>query len=424
MNDSWNIIIVGAGSAGLRVGIELVKQFPSIRCCILEKYGYVGGRVFTYHKKIPGIGNISWESGAGRIYQHHKKVLTLLQSYRLHTLPIHSEANYLPISDVIPSENHFSDLISVYLEPLRLLDPAVLAQHTLDELLCKTIGPQAAKHFYVQFPYFSEIHCLRADMALESFHSEMSSNKGFFICKEGLSSLTDAMHQEFISLGGKVILHTSLKRVGYRHGLQELHCTTENGPITYSTPIAVLALHHAALKEIDGVRTYDVLRHLEMQPLLRMYAIFPTKHNKSWFLHIPHTVTDSPIRYIIPIDPARGIIMISYTDGADTKHWMKHDNNEMRVMKEIRRLFPDRVIPDPIYFKEHPWSKGCTYWKPGAYDVQEASRESLYPMPHTYPGLFMCGESFAVHQCWMESALDQADKLLKHPDFCKCVSDQ
>jgi hypothetical protein len=96
----------------------------------------------------------------------------------------------------------------------------------------------------------------------------------------------------------------------------------------------------------------------------------------------------------------------------------------MRVMKEIRRLFPDLVIPDPIYFKEHAWREGCTYWRPGTYNVQEASQQSLHPMPEKSPGLFMCGESFAEHQCWMESAIDQADKLLAHPHFCKCVSDQ
>ena len=42
-------------------------------------------------------------------------------------------------------------------------------------------------------------------------------------------------------------------------------------------------------------------------------------------------------------------------------------------------------------------------------------------MPEKFPGLFMCGESFAEHPCWMESALDQADKLLKNPHFKKGI---
>ena len=423
MNDSYDLIIVGAGLAGLRVGIETLKKSPHIRCCILEKYGYVGGRVFTFHKYVPGVGKIAWESGAGRISKNHNKILSIMKSYDLHTVPIPSENNFISTSDLLPKDDQFSKLIQVYLDPLRKLDPAILAHHTLQELLFKTIGPHAAKHFYVQFPYFSEIHSLRADSALESFHSEMSSYDGFFVCKEGLSSITDAMHKEFTSLGGTVIMHTTLERITRNGDLQVLHCTTDDKPIIYVAPAVVLALHHAALKQIDGVRTYEVLNYLEMQPLLRMYAIFPTKKGVSWFSTMPLTITDSPIRFIIPVDPSRGIVMISYTDGDDTKHWMKHSGkNEKPVMKEIRRLFPDKVIPDPIYFKEHPWYKGCTYWLPGPYDVKEASQQSLHPMPKKFPGLFMCGESFAENQCWMESALDQADKLLKHPAFQTCMT--
>jgi hypothetical protein len=82
------------------------------------------------------------------------------------------------------------------------------------------------------------------------------------------------------------------------------------------------------------------------------------------------------------------------------------------VMKEIRRLLPDRSIPDPLFFKLHYWDSGCTYWLPGKYDILEESASSLHPLKAEIPGLFMCGESFAVSQCWMESALTQADALL------------
>jgi len=54
---------------------------------------------------------------------------------------------------------------------------------------------------------------------------------------------------------------------------------------------------------------------------------------------------------------------------------------------------------------------------PGNYDVEDESNKSLNPMPNYMPNLFMCSESFAVHQCWMESALEQADKLLANYKF-------
>jgi hypothetical protein len=120
--------------------------------------------------------------------------------------------------------------------------------------------------------------------------------------------------------------------------------------------------------------------------------------------------------------------MISYTDGKDAKFWFKQgegksgeENVKDLVMTEIRRLFPDRTVPDPIFFKQHPWFDGCTYWLPGEYNVEEESNKSLRPLPSTIPNLFMTGESFAVKQCWIESAITQSDKLLDNKEFLRCL---
>ena len=95
--------------------------------------------------------------------------------------------------------------------------------------------------------------------------------------------------------------------------------------------------------------------------------------------------------------------MISYTDGDDARYWKKKD--QVAVMKELRKIVD---VPDPIFFKKEYWADGCTYWLPGKYNVEEESEKSL----QIGENVFVCGESYAVHQCWIESALDQADKLL------------
>jgi monoamine oxidase len=434
MSSVHDLIIVGGGAAGLRVGIEALKAKPTLHCCILEKYGYIGGRIVTFRKDIPKVGEVQWENGAGRISFSHKKVLKLFHEYKLTLIPISGDTDYIndsTHSNKIPyiTGNKFSNLIDFYLGPIKMLDHNILATHTLKELLDKTVGSGNAKHFYEQFPYYAEIHTLRADLALESFQNEMKTNDNFGVCKEGLSALTDAMTTEFISRGGKIIMDTDLYSITNNPDRSiTLDCRVRNTTkkTSYTTKVVVLALHHAALKHIDGVNKLSVLKHLTMMPLLRIYAVFPTRRGISWFSGLNKTVTNSVIRYIIPIDPTRGIVMISYTDGLDAKWWIKqdesaaeHGNDNVKdlVMTEIRKLFPDRTVPDPIFFKQHPWYEGCTYWLPGSYDVEEESRKSLRPRPNSIPNLFMCGESFAVKQCWIESALDQADKLLESPKF-------
>ena len=433
MEPSYDLIIVGGGVAGLRVGIEALKTNPTLRCCILEKYGYIGGRVVTFRKDIPKVGKVQWEIGAGRISTSHKKILSLFRQYGLNFIPLSDDVDYINEPsrfDTYPhiESNRFTNLIPFYILPLLRLPKEELAGHTLEQLLNKTFGGGTAKHFYEQFPYWAEIHTLRADLAIESFQKEMGTYNGFGVCKEGLSSLTDSMMAEFIGLGGTIHMDIELCKVVSNPDIS-LECKIRDTQrsVVFTSKTAVLALHHSALREIDGVNRMPVLKKLTMMPLVRIYAVFPSRGGVSWLSGLNKIVTNSPVRYIIPVDARRGIVMISYTDGKDAMWWIKQnelggDNNvKDLIMSEIRKLFPDRVIPDPIFFKQHPWYDGCTYWLPGDYDVKKESKKSLHPLPKEIPNLFMCGESFAVKQCWIESALEQADKLCALTAFKECI---
>ena len=188
-------------------------------------------------------------------------------------------------------------------------------------------------------------------------------------------------------------------------------CIRDRG--TYDASTAVLTMPCDSLKKILSL---PVLKHLGMEPLVRIYAVFPLQNGNAWFQE-QKIVTDGPLRYVIPMNPKQGSIMISYTEGPDSEQWSRLEQADLTkvLMKEVRRLFPTLVIPEPILVKRYPWSEGCSYWLPGDYHVEEASHASLQPNPQV--PLFLAGESFAVKQCWMESALLQADQLLALPAF-------
>lgn len=159
-----------------------------------------------------------------------------------------------------------------------------------------------------------------------------------------------------------------------------------------------------------------------MEPLHRIYAVFPkSKDGTIWFDGLGKFVTPTPIRYFIPINPEKGITMISYTDGEDTKVWTdlaygadpKNETLGFLLTQECRRLFPEKDIPYPIFLKSHPWDSGCSYWLPGQYNVKEASKESLQPFGSLIPNVYVCGESFSLRQAWMEGALENTRDLLR-----------
>jgi phytoene dehydrogenase-like protein len=268
---SYDVVIVGAGIAGLRTGIWLLEH--GIRCVILEKYNYIGGRVVTYHKRIPGVGKVQWENGAGRISTRHTKVLGLLKHYGLHTYPISGETGYMSEPGVL-QPNRFSALCSIFIDPLRQLPADVLQTHTLRQVSEMVFGSEKTREFYSQFPYFSEVHTSRADCALSAFSKEMGSMDGFVGCAEGLSALIDGMVAEFKKLGGVIELNQEVVSVLS----PVVRC--KNG--TFFAPVCVMALHSEAMKQIRGVSHLPVLQRLVMNPLLRMYAVFPVKKGKAW----------------------------------------------------------------------------------------------------------------------------------------------
>ena len=403
---AYDMIIVGAGLAGLRVGLETLRKKPSTRICIVEQYGAAGGRMYTARQ--------GWEIGAGRIATTHTKVLDLIRHYGLHTVPISNRGGY-QVTDRGIVNSLFDSLITTWIQPLTSLSPETLGHHTLYQLLTKIHGPTSTRSFAPLFPYWSELHTLRADLAIQSFQAEFGSKAAFVGCVEGLQTIAKRMAADFVDLGGHIKFNTTVTAV--RDGTVFV-----KGGASLTAPRIVLALHADALRKFSP--KIPALRHLKMEPLVRMYAVFPKPfHGQGrpgkpvWYKDLPRLVTPGPLRYIIP---TKNAIMISYTDGADAAYWIKKPKGaaQREVMAAIRALLPTYSIPDPTEFHIYPWPSGCTYWLPGSYDPAQMIRESLQigESPQAGPshgGLYACGESLSLKQAWMEGALDSADDLLR-----------
>lgn len=413
-----DILIVGAGIAGLRCGIEILHRSPNQTVAILEKYNYTGGRVVTYKKKLEDVKgkctNVQWENGAGRIHSSHKEVIDLVKRYKLTLVPLSKEQDY--ISDGVVSENNFEALMHLFSSSLSQLDPSLLANHTLREIV-EMILHEKADSFLLQFPYRAEVDTLRADLALQSFQGEMGTYENYFVLQEGLSALINAMVNEFEKLGGQIFHKQSVENILQEKDGFTVVSKTPAGEVVWSSKRVICALHSEALKKIPIFSKWSTLKHLQMEPLFRIYAVFPTKGGKSWFTDMHRIVSPGPIRYFIPINPSCGISMISYTDGKDARHLEKilsdqgEEKLEEYVVNELRTMFPAEEIPDPLFFKPHPWYEGCTYWLPGSYDPYTLSKEAVQPFPKI-SNLYCCGESFSTRQAWMEGALEHADLLI------------
>lgn len=411
MSEVHDFIIVGAGIAGLHCARRILQAHPDKKVLILEKYNYLGGRVVTYRKNIRGT-DYHWENGAGRIHASHTLVRKYMRRYGLTFTPIGGKTLFQPRDGAELVPDTFDDRLHQMLGPLQSLSTELLARNTLEQLCERVHGAQATREFFAQFPYKSEVATMRADAALESFLGKGSlTDSAFGVCAEGLGILIDQLTAEVIAAGATILLGHAVTEVDTHH--KPLTVQAPNGTLHFRAKKLILALHCEALRHIKGIADWPLLKQVTMQPLLRLYAVFPSP----WFSQDRIVFGRNPIRYFIPC--GTNVAMISYTDSTDTEPWMPDAWNhperlQERVMKALRTALPHERIPDPIFFKAHPWSEGCSYWLPvpagkRIETIKELSEKALNPASNVY----VCGESFSTKQCWMEGALEHAEQLCR-----------
>lgn len=408
----YDICILGAGISGLYCARELSKRYPKSTLCILEKYEYIGGRISTFRHMVPGVGQISWEAGAGRIHSSHHMVIDLLNEYNIKTVPIKANIDYRTNTTVEPIEfNRYLTNLSSITD----LPKATLSSLTLKNVFEKTLGKSRATDLLDHYEYRSELDTLRADKGLDILSSILGQQDDFYTVKGGFSSLIGALKRK---IGG--ILLREHEATDITRTKDSKYTITIKGKDSIRASTVIVALPRDAVAKIPCFKGLHILKQVKMRPLLRIYAVFPIV-DTVWFNDIDKFICASPIRYVIPLNKAKGTMMISYTDGDDALRWIERIQQvgESVVINEsigeLRGLFPERVIPDPIYFKCHSWLDGCSYWLPSKidYSIETESKASILPFPDSMPGVYMCGESWAENQCWVESALNQTKKMLQ-----------
>jgi monoamine oxidase len=310
-------------------------------------------------------------------------------------------------------KNDFLELFTPLRRVLETLDPSVLATHTIKECLPAVYYP-----ILMKFPYRAELEIMRADAALESFKPDepMGTDDAYFGIVEGIDSLTKHAEEEAARFGATLKsrhrvtdikrTHDELFEITGMHGKK-----AEEKPFHYKAKHVIVATCRCSLGKFSVLRGAPLLKQLGTSPLLRIYAKYPPNSSgKIWFEDVPKTVTSNHLRYVIPINPKTGLIMISYTDGNDTIYWKDKEDKtlETTIQKHVRDLFPDKEVPTPTYVQKHYWGGGCTYWLPGLYDVKEASHAAMNPSKN----LYVVGESISMQQAWIEGALESAEIFL------------
>ena len=433
--NNFDYLVIGGGIAGLYTAYKLHQHQPHSTIGLLEATSRLGGRIHTIHK-----ASAHFESGGARFNSDQHRVQTLIKELSLaqQIVPITSNNDYIPVNPKydtrlekqFPSIDDFIKHMQTYIKDKNISN---------NELLDTTILEFAHKHFekvlptiktYLEarYPYYSELGVLNAVEGIKLFTNEFASKTQYFVLATGLETLIDKLANKLRN-SSKVMMYleTPLDTIKYNKVTQQYTVTTTayqtihnipGTPKEYYTKNLILAIPQNALKKVKYLIKHEnilnMLKSVQSQQLYRIYACYPLdkKTGKHWFSELSKVVTNLPIKYIIPYDVKKGIIMISYTDGKYADYWLNHllkGTFMTTLSKQLKQLFPGIDIPNAKWYKHCHWDMGAAYWLPGY------NREELLPKlirPFSDERLYICGENYSSHQAWMEGSLETSDLVL------------
>jgi hypothetical protein len=422
MTKKYDFVIVGGGIAGLFTAYKLSETDAKI--LLIEKSDYLGGRVYTVYEDNDKTNDldIHYECGAARFNQNHIHIIQCIIEMGLYDDIIHLDH---PIhANLRGTEKDFEKVYKTNKTDPKLTLKDITEylykkaetienkrKMTLKELMNKVMSKEATQFFIDAFGYNSEIEHLNAEDALRLFQNDfMDQDKDkelfFYFSKNGLTKIIDKLEKTCESNGVEIRKNTLLiDFVG------DIKLTTSIGKI--ETKTLILTGDKQSLMNIPALKKFKELDSVKACPLNRIYAIYPKNNGKVWFHNLHRTTTDNDLRHIIPIDAEKGLIMISYSDDKYADKWHKYKEEgklQEHIQKEIKKLYPEKNIPEPFYLEEHYWKAGLHVWKKG---IDSSKVMKKIQKPFKDKEVFIVGETYCDNQGWMDGALLSAIQVLE-----------
>ena len=437
----YDYLIIGAGISGLYTAYRLYSNYPKAKICILESTSYIGGRLHSIN-----YDGLIMDGGGARFNTEQHRIISLLKEVGLwnKVIPITSDITYKPVNENYTTKTDSNLLFTTIDDFILYMKKYIKDKHiSRDTLINTTILDFAIKHFSKEhpdikqnliniYPYYSELGVLNAVEGLNLFSNEFSDKTKYYILNGGLEQLADTLYTKLKEID--IYKETHVLEISNQEDTETdtTYTITTSVNKTFTTKNLILTIPKNKLLNIkfklnsSDPKTHSTIKNnlkqfqknmnsIQNEPLYRIYARYPLdkKTHKVWFDGMGKIATNLPIKYIIPVNYEKGVIMISYTDSKFARYWFKkmaEGTFEVTLNKQLKLLFPDMDIPNAKWYKHCPWTSGAGYWKKG-YDRKVIMQQMIEPLGKN-TNLYVCGENYSSHQAWVEGALETADMVL------------
>ena len=393
----YDVIIIGAGVAGLYAAYNIKRLSPSSTFLILEKNGKhgLGGRagneMFCGTKVVTG-------AGIGRL-KKDKFLYRLLKELSIKT------------TEFVTVEPHYSTTINKSNIPKILVQLKKLLKEedkpgTFKSFATKILGSKEYDQFLITSGYTDYEN---EDVHDVLYHYGMEDNftryKGFHVAwKELVLKMVETIGSDHIKFSYNVAAISKLSSQTF-----EIYKTGSEH--FFSAKKVIIAT------TVSGIRTLlpdlNIYKEIEGQPFLRVYGKFDKKSTTIMNQFIKGTtIVPGHLQKIIPIDSDKGIFMIAYSDNKHALFLKTHLENDEQNRHYFCRIV-EKCLGIPrdslklITMKSFYWDIGTHYYKPLDINrIHKTRAEFIDDAQHPVKDVLVVGEVVSLQQGWTEGALE------------------
>lgn len=393
----YDVIIIGAGVAGLYAAYTIKRLSPNTTFLILEKNskrdglgGRAGNEMFCGTEVVTG-------AGIGR-RKKDKLLYRLLKDLSMETREFTVEPHYSQTIDMRDIPKIMEDL-KTHLRQKKDSEKS----ETFKSFATNILGAKEYNQFVITSGYTDYEN---EDVHDVLYHYGMDDNAkrytGFHVAwKEMVLKMAETIGSEHIRFSYHVAAISKFETF-------EIHKASSDH--FYSAKKVIVAT------TISGIRTllpdFRIYKGIDGQPFLRVYGKFDKKSTTIMNQFVKGTtIVPGHLQKIIPIDSDKGIYMIAYSDNKHALYLKTHlENNEQnrhffcRILEQSLGIPRDSlklITMKPIY-----WDIGTHYYKPLDKRFHKTRMEFIDDAQHPVKDVLVVGEVVSLQQGWTEGALE------------------
>jgi hypothetical protein len=406
--NNYDIIIIGAGIAGLYSAYTIKKISPNTKYLILEKNNKqsIGGRINT--DTFYGAHIVS---GAGIGRNDTNPILKKLMKEL--DVPFQKSKSVIDYSKLLQHSKEY-DVVKIIdlLKEAYSKNTIKYSKMTFKQFATEIIGEKNYKLFTI---YCGYTDYEKADVYETLYNYGMDDTKGgwdilYISWKKLIDKLCDYIGHENIKSSTTVT-----QMVPVHNDSNSYEIKTENGHSYYCNKV-IVATTISSIMNLVGKQNISVYKQIHGQQFLRLYAKFDKQSNEIMKSYVKHyTVVPGPLQKLIPMDTEKGVYMIAYSDNKNASSLKNNLKNNAENRKIYEKLVEKSLgIPSNslkiIGIKDFYFEDGTHYFDP--LQGFNSRKDFLNAAQHPLPGVLVVGEAVSDYQGWVEGALKSVKNVV------------